>query len=517
MALAPSARARRRISRSCLVLLGAAVVALGAVGSAVAAGATASAVATSSANPPTFIPNWDGHTDSTMLDYTLLVRSRVVVQVVDGRGSIVDTLERSTRPAGTHVAVWDGRTTTGRVLPAGTYRIRITATPLERGSDEPGEANAGVGIVNGTRDVAVVLEQSPVSVTAVRLTRGSLGRAKQLSMTRARFQLSAPAAVSAVVINASGGIVRTLHTGRMNAGERWVDWRGVGGSGRPVADGDYTLLVAAAGGGRPSETLRQPLRVDRTVPVLRTKRAVRTVSSARAVTIPLVVSVSEPSKVSIRIGRRTVTADKAAGTHRLSVPGSSLGLRPARSIRRLPAVVSAVDSTGNARTLAVTLVVPAASKTVKVPARTPVKTPVAPPVSPPTNQGPQPVSGAFGWPAVGVVSSPFGPRGGRMHQGIDIAAPGGTPIHPATAGVVNFVGDRADCYGNVVVLDHPNGVQTWYAHQSKLGRFVVGDRVDRLDVIGYVGTTGCSTGDHVHFEVRIGGKARNPMAYLAKR
>jgi murein DD-endopeptidase MepM/ murein hydrolase activator NlpD len=117
------------------------------------------------------------------------------------------------------------------------------------------------------------------------------------------------------------------------------------------------------------------------------------------------------------------------------------------------------------------------------------------------------------WPVSGVLTSPFGMRWGRMHQGIDIAAPSGTPIVAAAGGTVFFSGEMAG-YGNVILIDHGNGLVTVYAHQSRLG---VGNGawVSAGQTIGYVGSTGHSTGPHLHFETRVNGTAVDPMRYLA--
>ncbi len=116
------------------------------------------------------------------------------------------------------------------------------------------------------------------------------------------------------------------------------------------------------------------------------------------------------------------------------------------------------------------------------------------------------------WPVRGRVTSGFGYRWGRQHAGIDIAAPTGTPIKAAKAGRVIFAGTMSG-YGNVIILDHGGGFSTLYAHQSRLGSSK-GQSVPQGQTIGYVGSTGRSTGPHLHFETRFGGSARNPRPYL---
>jgi len=120
-------------------------------------------------------------------------------------------------------------------------------------------------------------------------------------------------------------------------------------------------------------------------------------------------------------------------------------------------------------------------------------------------------SSGFIWPVNGVVTSGFGWRWGRMHEGIDIAAPSGTPIRAAAAGRVIYTGYMSG-YGNITIIDHGNGLATAYAHQS--GFAVGGGSVSQGTVIGYVGTTGNSTGSHLHFEVRVNGSPVDPMGYL---
>lgn len=116
------------------------------------------------------------------------------------------------------------------------------------------------------------------------------------------------------------------------------------------------------------------------------------------------------------------------------------------------------------------------------------------------------------WPVDGVITSPFGPRWGSFHPGLDIGAPEGTPIRAAKAGRVVLAAPNGG-YGNFTCLDHGGGLQTCYAHQSKIGTSA-GASVAQGQVIGYVGSTGFSTGPHLHFEVRITGTAVDPLNYL---
>jgi len=116
------------------------------------------------------------------------------------------------------------------------------------------------------------------------------------------------------------------------------------------------------------------------------------------------------------------------------------------------------------------------------------------------------------WPVNGPVTSPFGMRWGRMHTGIDIGVPYGTPIHAAASGRVVYAG-WMDGYGNLVAIDHGRGLSTAYAHQSQIG-VSLGQTVSQGQVIGYVGCTGHCFGPHLHFEVRLNGAPADPMGYL---
>jgi murein DD-endopeptidase MepM/ murein hydrolase activator NlpD len=124
-----------------------------------------------------------------------------------------------------------------------------------------------------------------------------------------------------------------------------------------------------------------------------------------------------------------------------------------------------------------------------------------------------PSSAGFVWPVLGPVTSPFGWRWGRMHEGIDIGVPSGTPIRAAASGTVIYAGWLGG-YGNLTVIDHGGGVATAYGHQSGLAAGN-GASVAQGQVIGYVGSTGHSTGPHLHFEVRVNGVPQDPLGYLS--
>jgi len=131
------------------------------------------------------------------------------------------------------------------------------------------------------------------------------------------------------------------------------------------------------------------------------------------------------------------------------------------------------------------------------------------------------VSGEYGettrgyvWPVMGRISSSFGMRGKRMHNGIDICAPAGTIVRAAQSGVITFSGNMGN-YGRTVTITHSDGSQTLYAHNS-INLVTRGQRVNQGDPIAKVGSSGNATGNHCHFEVRQKGVALNPMSQLGK-
>jgi len=121
-------------------------------------------------------------------------------------------------------------------------------------------------------------------------------------------------------------------------------------------------------------------------------------------------------------------------------------------------------------------------------------------------------SGDLVWPVNASISSGFGYRWGRLHAGIDLAAPEGTPIRAADSGRVIIAGWTGG-YGNYTCISHSSSLSTCYGHQSRYATSV-GANVGKGQVIGYVGNTGHSFGAHLHFEVRVNGNPVDPMGYL---
>ncbi len=124
------------------------------------------------------------------------------------------------------------------------------------------------------------------------------------------------------------------------------------------------------------------------------------------------------------------------------------------------------------------------------------------------------MAGQLPWPVTGWVSSPFGFRDGRMHEGVDIAADSGDPIKAVSGGHVVFAGTQ-DGYGFTVIIDHGNGISTLYGHCSKL-LVKNGERVASGQLIARVGSTGRSSGPHLHLEVRVNGVPHDPLQCLQR-
>lgn len=136
-----------------------------------------------------------------------------------------------------------------------------------------------------------------------------------------------------------------------------------------------------------------------------------------------------------------------------------------------------------------------------------------------SEQGSSVNNSGYIWPTQGVITEPYGPRVNPVtgnpgfHHGIDIGAPFGTPIYASAGGTVAYAGYWGD-YGNIVIINHPEGSQTFYAHCQSI-YVSVGEQVSQGQTIGEVGSTGMSTGPHLHFELRINGSSVNPLSYIS--
>jgi len=124
------------------------------------------------------------------------------------------------------------------------------------------------------------------------------------------------------------------------------------------------------------------------------------------------------------------------------------------------------------------------------------------------------------WPVSGRLMAGYGERSdpfsgeGAMHTGVDISAPVGTPVHASADGIVLHAGWNGG-YGRCVIIDHGNNYQTWYAHLSRID-VIEGQEIRQSEILGAVGTSGRSTGSHLHYEVRIGSSPVNPYKFLAR-
>lgn len=198
----------------------------------------------------------------------------------------------------------------------------------------------------------------------------------------------------------------------------------------------------------------------------------------------------------------TLVFPSVAGLLHVIKPGDTLS-EIARTYRVDAGAISQANDIEDPRTLAV-------GRTLIVPGGKPRQAAAASTASGAAGAA---ASGAvLSWPLRGAISSSFGPRWGQVHTGIDIVAPYGATIRAAGAGKVSFVGWYGR-YGRCVIVDHGGGLTTLYGHASVI-LVSAGDRVARGDPVAEVGSSGNSTGPHCHFEVRLDGRARNPLNYL---
>lgn len=153
--------------------------------------------------------------------------------------------------------------------------------------------------------------------------------------------------------------------------------------------------------------------------------------------------------------------------------------------------------------------IPGATRQLPVEIITPAKISLRRPTPPPPRGRGE---DAFFWPVKGTITSKFGPRGQTFHDGIDITARTGTPVHAVQGGKVIY-SDRLRGYGNIIIVQHAERLVSVYAHNRK-NRAAQGQRVTRGEIIAEVGSTGRVTGPHLHFEIRKNNVATDPLYYL---
>jgi lipoprotein NlpD len=203
----------------------------------------------------------------------------------------------------------------------------------------------------------------------------------------------------------------------------------------------------------------------------------------------------------------TISKPRPQGTYHVVAPGETL-FRIGKAYGVTHQELARVNGIKDAGQIKVgqRIFIPGATRPVPVETITPAEPAPAAPVSP------EPGFETFLWPINGTINSGFGPRGSGFHDGIDIAAPEGTPILAIEAGEVIY-SDQLRGYGNMVILRHAGGIVSVYAHnESNLVR--EGQSVARGEVVARVGSTGRVTGPHLHFEIRRNNAAQDPLRYL---
>lgn len=473
-----------------------------------AGAATVPTIGGTAATPPAFVPDWDGVEDATAVSFTLRSASRVDINIRDEHGHHVRRLTGGqVLAAGTHRVMWDGRDDEGDVLPPGRYLTRVSArlaTPdpdagTGAGAGEPGEAAAGLVVTNGSQAIIVEVRTPPVAVQRLQLTRGYIGGRTQHSRVGLGLTMSRGGTLVVVVATPEGTVVRNLWRGPAGAGRRSFAWGGANDAGARLRDGTYQMVVVARGSGMPSATLRAPLRIDRTTPVLSAVGSVRSRVLGGRVVFGVPVRASESGTIVVTYGKRRVTRTIRRGAATIAISGADLGIASRSTASTRIVRVTLADRSANVASRAVSVVVGAVQRPTS---------PTPPPASPPRR--------GLVWPMAGRFESEFGQRWGRMHEGIDISNVTGTPIVAAAAGSVTYSGWMSG-YGYFVEMDHGNGLTTRYAHMARPPAVVVGERVAQRGYLGPMGSTGNVTGPHLHFETRVRGVARNPLLRLPSR
>jgi flagellar hook assembly protein FlgD len=461
----------------------------------------------------TFVPNWDGENDSTCLTYRVGTRSRVTVSVRDSATkSVVRVLERSQlRGIGRHTVCWDGRTDTGATVASGSYAIAVVARPVA----QAGTARAGATIKATGSQAIVTVQTPPLALQNLSIGSAVASRVSHRA-THASVTLSRAGRITAAVVDGSGKVVRNLPSGYRKAGPISLAWDGTTDKRKPVRDGVYEVWVTGSASRVPTNTMQIPVRIDSVRPKITAVHSkVFTKLVGSGLHVKLGANVGEAGYLVLHaVGGRKGGGTRirvAKGTKSLTLTSWQLGFGKRVKAGTYRVKMTAIDQAGNFSSSIVTIV---AKGTTPPPAPKPPTVPSQP--TTPTQNPPTAPTGKMAWPLASfVITSPFGQRDGRMHTGADLAAPSGTTIFAANEGVVTFAGTMGG-YGKLVIIEHPNGLSTYYAHQSKIVA-VQGTIVSRGQSIGYVGTTGNSTGPHLHFEVRVGGIPKNPIPYLPAR
>ena len=442
-----------------------------------------------------FVPNWNGDTDSAAISVLSPDAGILQVQVVNRHGHPVRILDAMrVAPGVVQRVYWDGRNGKGQVVRPGRYRFLATVTV-----DHATRSVTAPRITR--RALEITVAASPLTVSVRRASRGVLSRRVQMGRSVVTLDMNRRGYLSAVVVDASGHVVRTLVAGDRRRGRTSVAWNGIDSTGVHVTDGRYVLMLSATAGGRPTQTQQIPLRVDTTAPSVHSIGATTVRARIRNghVYVPIRVSTSEAARMLVtgRTGagyRQRVPA----GATKLLIRGSLLGIRPGESVRIHTVRVRMIDAGGNSRTISVRVRVrPRAQDTPSTPA-------------PPVVGGDG--GGGWIWPTVGCLSSHFGPRGNSFHYGADVAAPTGTVVVAAATGTVSWAGEMGG-YGNLVIVEHPGGITTRYGHLSRID-VTVGEALARGQQLGLVGSTGHSTGPHLHFEVRRDESAIDPLQFM---
>lgn len=238
-------------------------------------------------------------------------------------------------------------------------------------------------------------------------------------------------------------------------------------------------------------------------------------------TVPTISTVSSQKQAASPVGSRQVNAEFSPSRYTEALQAEIRTLQQKRQSgqTQVPAATTSVKPEASQKLVAAAplgsdaydpLVKPLVGQTVS---------PELPPLAAADRYLPENAASFKGyiWPAKGVLTSGYGWRWGRMHRGIDIAAPVGTPVVASAPGVVITAGWNEGGYGNLVEIKHPDGSITLYAHNNRI-LVRTGQQVDQGQQIAEMGSTGYSTGPHSHFEIHPAGQgAANPMNYLASR